>query len=154
MAPAPAGRALVGGAGARPARRVDLLLIGDGYTAAERDKWHRDAARLAEALFAVPPFRERRRDFNVWAIDVASDESGVSRPSDGVFRRSALGATYDAFGSERYVLAFATRACSMLRPPPHYFSRSCERSQVRRRRDPTCRHVGVGHDSRPTSFVH
>ena len=89
-----------------PAEKVDLLLIGDGYTAAERDKWHRDAARLAEALFAVPPFRERRRDFNVWAIDIASDESGVSRPSDGVFRRSALRAAYDAFGSERYVLAF------------------------------------------------
>jgi len=89
-----------------PAEKVDLLLIGDGYTAAERDKWHRDAARLTEALFAVPPFRERRRDFNVWAIDVASDASGVSRPSDGVFRRSALRATYDAFGSERYVLAF------------------------------------------------
>jgi len=89
-----------------PADKVDLLLMGDGYTMAERDKWHRDAARLAEALFAVPPFRERRRDFNVWAIDIASDESGVSRPSDGVFRRSALRATYDAFGSERYVLAF------------------------------------------------
>jgi hypothetical protein len=89
-----------------PAEKVDLLLIGDGYTAAERDKWHRDAKRLAESLFAVSPFRERRRDFNVWAIDVASDESGVSRPSDGVYRRSALRATYDAFGSERYVLAF------------------------------------------------
>src|SRR5688500_3569337 len=89
-----------------PAAKVDLLLIGDGYTAAERDKWHRDARRLAESLFAVSPFRERRRDFNVWAIDVASDQSGVSRPSDGVYRRSALRATYDAFGSERYVLAF------------------------------------------------
>ena len=89
-----------------PAGKVDLLLIGDGYTAAEGEKWHRDAARLTEALFAVSPFRERRRDFNVWAIDVASDESGVSRPSDGVFRRSALRATYDAFGAERYVLAF------------------------------------------------
>jgi hypothetical protein len=85
---------------------VDLLLMGDGYTAAEQDKWHRDARRLAESLFAVPPFRERRRDFNVWAIDVASDESGVSRLSDGVQHRSALRATYDAFGSERYVLAF------------------------------------------------
>ena len=89
-----------------PSEKVDLLLIGDGYTAAERDKWHRDAARLAEALFAVSPFRERRRDFNLWAIDVASDESGVSRLSDGVQRRSAVRATYDAFGSERYVLAF------------------------------------------------
>jgi hypothetical protein len=30
----------------------------------------------------------------------------VSRPSDGIYRRSPLRATYDAFGSERYVLAF------------------------------------------------
>src|SRR5262249_30652440 len=31
-----------------PADKVDLLLLGDGYTAAEMDKWHRDAKRLAE----------------------------------------------------------------------------------------------------------
>jgi hypothetical protein len=89
-----------------PADKVDLLLLGDGYTAGEMEKWHRDARRLADTLFAVSPFRERRAQFNVWAADTPSDDSGVSRPSDGVYRRSALGARYDAFGSERYVLAF------------------------------------------------
>jgi len=89
-----------------PRDKVDLLLMGDGYTAAEREKWHRDARRMAELLFAVPPFRERRSDFNVWAVDTPSAESGVARPSDGVYRRSALRVAYDAFGSERYVLAF------------------------------------------------
>jgi hypothetical protein len=93
-----------------PRDKVDLLLMGDGYTAAEVDKWHADARRLAETLFAVSPFKERRADFNVWAVDVASDESGIARPSDGVPRRSALRATYDAFGSERYVLAFDNKA--------------------------------------------
>jgi hypothetical protein len=88
-----------------PAQKVDLLLMGDGYTAAEMDKWHADAKRLTEILFAASPFKERRRDFNVWAVDTPSEESGVARPSDGVFRRSALRAAYDAFGSERYVLA-------------------------------------------------
>ena len=34
-----------------PARKVDLLLIGDGYTAAERGKFERDARRLADVLF-------------------------------------------------------------------------------------------------------
>ena len=92
-----------------PATKVDLLLMGDGYTAAEMGKWRADAKRLAETLFAVEPFKSRRRDFNVWAVDVASDESGISRPSDGVHRRNALRATYDAFGSERYVLAFDDR---------------------------------------------
>jgi hypothetical protein len=88
-----------------PAQKVDLLLMGDGYTAAEMDKWHADAKRLTEILFAASPFKERRNDFNVWAVDTPSDESGVARPSDGVYRRSALRAAYDAFGSERYVLA-------------------------------------------------
>ncbi len=89
-----------------PAAKVDLLLMGDGYTAAEMDKWHRDAGRLAGMLFAVSPFKERKSDFNVWAVDTPSAESGIARPSDGVRRQSALGATYDAFGSERYVLTF------------------------------------------------
>jgi hypothetical protein len=87
-----------------PSEKVDLLLLGDGYTAAEMDKWHRDAKRLAEMLFATSPFKERRADFNVWAVDTPADDSGVSRPSDGSWRRSALGTSYDAFGSERYVL--------------------------------------------------
>lgn len=89
-----------------PADKVDLLLLGDGYTAAEMEKWHKDARRMADLLFAQPPFKERRRDFNVWAIDTPSDQSGVSRPSDGVYHRTPIGAAYDAFGSERYVLVF------------------------------------------------
>jgi hypothetical protein len=89
-----------------PHDKVDLLLMGDGYTAAEMEKWHRDARRTAETLFAVSPFKEHRQDFNVWAVDTPADESGVARPSDNVFRRSPLRAGYDAFGSERYVLTF------------------------------------------------
>ena len=89
-----------------PRDKVDLLLLGDGYTAAEMDKWHRDARRTSELLFAASPFKEHRQDFNVWAIDTPAEESGVARPSDGVHRRSPLRAGYDAFGSERYVLTF------------------------------------------------
>jgi hypothetical protein len=104
--PARAGGAWAGVENGPPRDKVDLLLLGDGYTAAEMGKWHADAKRLAETLFSVSPFKERKADFNVWAVDTPSDESGVSRPSDGTWRRSALRATYDAFGSERYVLAF------------------------------------------------
>ena len=68
---------------APPREKVDLLLLGDGYTAAEMDKWHADAKRLTETLFAETPFKQRRADFNVWAIDAPADESGVSRPSRG-----------------------------------------------------------------------
>ncbi len=93
-----------------PETKVDLLLLGDGYTAAECGKFERDAKRTAEVLFAVSPFSDRRSDFNVWGLCPPSAESGVSRPSTGVHMRSPVGATYDAFGSERYVLTFDNRA--------------------------------------------
>jgi hypothetical protein len=58
----------------------------------------------------VSPFKERRSDFNVWGLCPASEESGISRPSTGIHRRSRVGATYDAFGSERYILTFENRS--------------------------------------------
>ena len=92
------------------ADKVDFLILGDGYTAAERGKFEKDARRLTDLLFAVSPFKERRSDFNVWALCPPSEQSGISRPSTGVHRRSRIGATYDAFGSERYVLTFENRS--------------------------------------------
>ncbi|HYY99576.1 MAG TPA: M64 family metallopeptidase, partial [Pyrinomonadaceae bacterium] len=93
-----------------PSEKVDFLILGDGYTAAEASKFERDARRMTEVLFATSPFKERRSDFNVWALCPPAAESGVSRPSTGVYHDSPLGATYDAFGSERYVLTFDNRA--------------------------------------------
>jgi hypothetical protein len=92
------------------ADKVDFLILGDGYTAAERGKFENDARRLVDILFSKSPFRERRNDFNVWALCPAAAESGISRPSTGVRRASPVGATYDAFGSERYILTFENRA--------------------------------------------
>ncbi len=104
-----------------PRDKVDLLLLGDGYTAAEMDKWHADAKRLMEMLFAETPFKQRRADFNVWALDAPADESGVSRPSRGIFRRSPFGAAYDAFGSERYVLLEGERWRELAAMAPYEF---------------------------------
>ncbi len=92
------------------ARKVDFLILGDGYTAAERGKCDKDARRLTAILFNTAPFKERRTDFNVWALCPAAAESGVSRPSTGTWRNSPAGATYDAFGSERYILTFDNKA--------------------------------------------
>jgi len=93
-----------------PARKLDLLLIGDGYTAAERTAFEADARRLVGILFEAEPFRSRRADFNVWGLCPPSEETGVSRPLTGQHRRSRVAATYDAFGSERYILTFENRS--------------------------------------------
>ncbi|HEY0490923.1 MAG TPA: M64 family metallopeptidase [Telluria sp.] len=91
-------------------QKVDLLVMGDGYTARDMKKFEADARRLADYLFTVSPFKERAKDFNVWALAVPTEKSGISRPSTGVHNPSALGTRYDIFGSERYILTLDNSA--------------------------------------------
>jgi len=93
-----------------PALKVDLLFLGDGYTATELDKCEKDVRRLAEGVFSFSPFRERRKDFNVRAICAPSPDSGVSHPSAGIHRSTLFGSQFDVFGTERYALSFDNRA--------------------------------------------
>jgi hypothetical protein len=88
------------------ASKVDFLILADGYTKADEPKCEKDGRRLMEILFATSPFHERRKDFNTWLLCPASQDSGISRPSTGIHKQTAIGATYDAFGSERYILTF------------------------------------------------
>ncbi len=93
-----------------PARKLDLLFLGDGYTAEECDHFAERARHFTDVLFAYEPYTSRRDDINVWGLCPPAAESGVSRPSTGQYRRSPVGASYDAFRSERYVLTYDNRA--------------------------------------------
>ncbi len=92
-----------------PAEKVDIVMLGDGYTKEEMPAFHAAARRLTKALFAAEPFKSRRNDFNVRAIDTVAAESGVSRPRRKVFRRSPLACQYNTFDLPRYVLTFDNR---------------------------------------------
>ena len=93
-----------------PSEKVDLLVLGEGYTEDEGEKFRADTTRLTDALFEEEPFLSRKNDFNVWAIHLPSSESGVSRPRAGQFRRTPLSAEYNIFDSERYLLTYDNRA--------------------------------------------
>ena len=93
-----------------PATKVDLLLMGDGYTAEEKDAFIARARELTDVLFGTYPFSKRKDDFNVWAVVPPARESGVSRPSTDTFRDSPIGSSYDSFRSERYILTNDNKA--------------------------------------------
>jgi hypothetical protein len=84
--------------------KVDLLVIGEGYTESELPKFHKDVERMIGKLFATEPFKSRRKDFNVRALDLAEAASGVHRPRTNDNRRTMTGVQYNIFDSERYVL--------------------------------------------------
>jgi hypothetical protein len=87
-----------------PAEKVDILVIAEGYTEAELPKFHKDAERMVGKLFATEPFKSRKSDFNVRALDLVEPASGVNRPRTHDDRRTATGVQYNIFDSERYVL--------------------------------------------------
>jgi hypothetical protein len=78
-----------------PTRKVDLLLISAGYSAAQASKFRADAQRLVNALFALEPFKSRRADFNVKVLQASTSPVRVE---------------FNIFGLERYALASDNRA--------------------------------------------
>jgi hypothetical protein len=106
-----------------PQQKVDVVVLGEGYTADELPKFHDDVQRLVGRLFEYEPFRSRREDFNVRAIDVPAAESGISRPHGGKYRRNPVATQYSIFDSERYVLTFDNRTFrDVLSAAPYEFA--------------------------------
>ena len=55
-----------------PGQRIDLVLMGDGYTASEQTALHDDAVALVASLFSLTPYKEYQSLFNVKLIHVVS----------------------------------------------------------------------------------
>lgn len=92
-----------------PSVKVDLLILGDGYTIEELGKFRQDVSHFVNELFKVDPFSSHQTDFNVWVVEVISEDSGIDEPRRGLWRRNALGCSYNTFGTPRYVLTFENR---------------------------------------------
>lgn len=87
-----------------PHNRVDVVIIGDGYTAGESEKFDRDLKRFTDVLLNHEPYKKHKDKFNVYGIFKASAESGIDEPGANVYKKTVLNTTYYAMGSERYIL--------------------------------------------------
>ncbi|HUX97835.1 MAG TPA: M64 family metallopeptidase [Bacteroidales bacterium] len=87
-------------------KKVDLVILGDGYTREEMGKFREDAERLSGFLMSTKPFSNHASEFNIRAIETPSPGSGVSKPHHGVFKRTPLAVHYSSFDSERYALTY------------------------------------------------
>lgn len=87
-----------------PHEKVDVVFLTEGYTAEEEDKLQKDLERFVGILFSFEPYKSLRDKFNVYGVFKPSAESGCDEPSHGQYRQTALGCTFDSFGSERYLL--------------------------------------------------
>ena len=89
-----------------PHNKVDLLILPEGYTRREMRQFRKDVNHFMQVLFNAPPFSELQTQFNVWYLEVPSEESGIDDPQKGVFIKSAFEFSYNSFETDRYILGF------------------------------------------------
>ncbi|MGI5847122.1 MAG: M64 family metallopeptidase [Candidatus Cryptobacteroides sp.] len=85
------------------ARKIDVAIVAEGYTEAEMDRFLEDARATMESLWGHEPFHALKDRFNIVAVQVPSEESGVSVPREGVWKNTAVDSSFDTFYSARYL---------------------------------------------------
>jgi len=90
--------------GGDPHAKVDVAILGEGYTAPQEGKFRSDLARFVKLFLGQEPYASRKDSFNIYGVFKPSQESGCDEPSWGSFKNTALNASFDSLGSERYML--------------------------------------------------
>ena len=89
--------------------KLDIVILGDGYSYSEMEKFRNDATRLSNYMMKAEPFKSHKKNINVRAVETPGIESGVSKPHHGIYKHSSLSVSYSAFDSERYALTYDNR---------------------------------------------
>lgn len=95
-------------------KHINFIVLGDGYQANEQTTFISDANGILNDLFSQSPFSEYKNFFNVYAIEVPSNESGADHPGTATDVVEPLftvqdvdnyfGSTFDAFGIHRLLV--------------------------------------------------
>ncbi|MDF5758883.1 M64 family metallopeptidase [Spongiactinospora sp. TRM90649] len=84
------------------ANRIDLVFLGDGYTAAQQTEYGTEIDAAWAEMVQREPYKSYRKLFNVWRIEIDSPQSGVSGdPTADVQVDSPLASTFWCGGTER-----------------------------------------------------
>ena len=81
-----------------PESKVDIVILPEGYTAAEMSKFQ----QLANVFAQAEPFASYINDFNFRAVLAPSEESGVDIPAYHFWVRTILNAHFYTFYIDRY----------------------------------------------------
>ena len=87
-----------------PRASLDFVFLAEGYTASGRDKFKADVDRMTKALFDTEPYKSSRGRISIRAVFRPSPEKAPDEPRQRAYRKTALGASFNAFDLDRYML--------------------------------------------------
>jgi hypothetical protein len=93
-----------------PHVKADVAIVAEGYTASEETKFKQDLERFTNVFFKAEPCKSYRDRFNIHGVFKPSAQSGCDEPRHGQYRDTAVEATFNSMGSERYLLTEDNRA--------------------------------------------
>jgi hypothetical protein len=96
--------------GGPPSGVVDIAILGEGYRRDDIDSFKADLAHAAKALLGQEPFAANHDLISIRGVLAVSTESGCDEPTRGTYRDTAIGATFNSLGSERYMLTEDNRS--------------------------------------------
>ena len=87
-----------------PHTKVDVVIIGEGYTKNEKSKYEKDLKHFTDLFINQQPYQQLKNSFNIFGVYKASIDSGCDNPGAGIYKNTLLSTTYYSLGSERYIL--------------------------------------------------
>jgi len=86
-----------------PFVKLDIVVLPEGYTINEVDKFRNDVKRFKGYLFKVSPFKENQEKINFWTVMAPSIESGTDIPGENIWKNTVLNSHFYTFDMERYL---------------------------------------------------
>jgi len=93
-----------------PSKKIDIVILPEGYTQDEMGLFIEDCQKFASDLFAFAPYDKNKDKFNIRGILAPSRESGVDIPADTVWRNTLMNSSYYTFDSERYLMTYDNKS--------------------------------------------
>ena len=89
-----------------PAKKVDIVILPEGYSKEEMGKFVEDCNKFKKEFFSYSPYKENKEKFNIHAILAPSPDSGTDIPAKHVWKSTILNTGYYTLNSERYLMTY------------------------------------------------
>ncbi len=93
-----------------PHARVDIAILGEGYTLDDKRKFEEDLKYFTDVFFRQSPYNFYEDKFNIYGVFKPSEDSGVDEPRANIYKNTVMNCTFNSLGSERYLLTEDNKA--------------------------------------------
>jgi hypothetical protein len=87
----------------KPENKVDIVILAEGYSTVEMEKFKEDVKRVTQYLFEEEPFKSEKEKFNLSAVLTPSLESGTDIPGEHIYKNTRFNSTFYTFDVSRYL---------------------------------------------------